>query len=122
MDAFAVAFSPPKAPTVPPLPNMPWSPSAYAGYLKQTPSENWLMGNNVAGAPFVAASQPTAQKFWASLDAAQTIGGWGSFTAATMTYRNGWGKSFGTIGYSGDTATFNTMSQIWDYTKMCSSA
>lgn len=23
-DAFAAAFSPPKAPTVPPLPNMPW--------------------------------------------------------------------------------------------------
>jgi hypothetical protein len=38
MDAFAAAFSPPKAPTVPPLPNMPWTPSAYSGYLKQTPS------------------------------------------------------------------------------------
>lgn len=38
MDAFAAAFSPPKAPTVPPLPNMPWTPAPYSGYLKQTPS------------------------------------------------------------------------------------
>lgn len=35
-DAFAAAFSPPKAPTVPPLPNMPWTPAPYAGYVKQT--------------------------------------------------------------------------------------
>jgi len=26
VDAFAAAFAPPKAPTVPPLPNMPWMP------------------------------------------------------------------------------------------------
>jgi len=37
-DAFAAAFSPPKAPTVPPLPNMPWTPATYSGYLKQTPA------------------------------------------------------------------------------------
>jgi hypothetical protein len=36
MDAFAAAFSPPKAPTVPPLPNMPWTPAAYSGYQRQT--------------------------------------------------------------------------------------
>jgi len=30
VDAFAAAFSPPKAPTVPPLPNMPWTPSVTA--------------------------------------------------------------------------------------------
>ena len=38
-DAFAALFSPPKAPTVPPMPNMPWKPNAYAGYLKATPEE-----------------------------------------------------------------------------------
>jgi len=31
-DAFAAMFSPPKAPTVPPLPNLPWTPAAYSGY------------------------------------------------------------------------------------------
>jgi len=30
-DAFAAMFSPPKAPTVPPLPSFPWAPAAYAG-------------------------------------------------------------------------------------------
>jgi hypothetical protein len=30
-DAFAAAFSPPKAPTVPPLPSRPWVPGAYGG-------------------------------------------------------------------------------------------
>jgi len=42
-DAFAAAFSPPKAPTVPPLPAQPWVPGNYAGYIKQTPAENALM-------------------------------------------------------------------------------
>merc|ERR1712071_592327 len=45
-DAFAAAFSPPKAPTVPPLPSQPWVPGAYAGYIKQTPSEYTTMINN----------------------------------------------------------------------------
>jgi hypothetical protein len=35
-DAFAALFSPPKAPTVPPMPNMPWKPNAYAGYVRAT--------------------------------------------------------------------------------------
>jgi len=39
MDAFAAAFSPPKAPTVPPLPNLPWVPATYSGYVKQTAAE-----------------------------------------------------------------------------------
>tara|TARA_B110000285_G_C14962346_1_gene532309 strand:+ start:325 stop:513 length:189 start_codon:yes stop_codon:yes gene_type:complete len=62
MDAFAAAFSPPKAPTVPPLPNMPWTPSAYSGFLKQTPEQYTAMIGNVAGASkYVTAAQPTAQ-------------------------------------------------------------
>lgn len=117
MDAFAAAFSPPKAPTVPPLPNMPWTPPTYNGYLKQTGLQNIIMnGNSVQTANFVSASQPTAQQFWSSLDAAQTIGGWGSFTAAVIQFRNGWGKSFGTIGYSPGA---QTMSQIWNASAMC---
>jgi len=32
-DAFAAMFSPPKAPTVPPLPNLPWTPPKYSGYV-----------------------------------------------------------------------------------------
>jgi len=30
VDAFSAAFAPPKAPTVPPLPNMPWKPDVSA--------------------------------------------------------------------------------------------
>ena len=37
-DAFAALFSPPKAPTVPPLPQQPWTPAPYAGYVQATPS------------------------------------------------------------------------------------
>jgi len=56
-----------------------------------------------------------------SLSAAQSIGGWGSFTAQLLTFRSGWGKSFGTIGYSGD-ANKETMSQVWNYKWMCIAA
>jgi hypothetical protein len=59
-----------------------------------------MLGNQTMTAAYVSASQPTAQQFWTSLDAAQTIGGWGSFTASVLQFRDGWGKSFGTIGYS----------------------
>jgi hypothetical protein len=38
-DAFAALFSPPKAPTVPPLPNKPWLPAAYSGYVRATALE-----------------------------------------------------------------------------------
>jgi len=119
-DAFAAAFSPPKAPTVPPLPNMPWTPAAYSGYLKQTPAQASIQAANT-GSAYVLAAQPTNQQFWTSLDAAQSIGGWGSFTAQIITYREGWGKSFGTIGYSGDAAK-ETMSQVWNYKWMCGTA
>jgi len=48
-----------------------------------------------------------------------TTGGWGVFTAQVMTYRNGWGKSFGTIGYSGD-ANKTNKSVAWWYPWTCS--
>jgi len=70
MDAFAAAFSPPKAPTVPPLPNMPWTPAPYSGYVKQSGSKNALMLNNQSATTFTETSQPTAGEFWYSLDAA----------------------------------------------------
>jgi len=35
-DAFAALFSPPKAPTVPPMPNSPWTPKKYQGYVRAT--------------------------------------------------------------------------------------
>jgi len=40
-----------------------------------------MLGNQSMAAAYVEASQPTTQQFWTSLDAAQSIGGWGSFTA-----------------------------------------
>jgi hypothetical protein len=40
-----------------------------------------MLGNQSMAAAYAKASQPITQKFWSSLDAAQSIGGWGSFTA-----------------------------------------
>lgn len=120
MDAFAAAFSPPKAPTVPPLPNKPWTPNKYSGYVKMTPAQKATMVKNSAGATTLTqGAQPTAQQFWTSLDAAQTIGGWGVFTAQIFTYRAGYGKSFGTIGYSGE-STSGSLSAVWNYVWTCS--
>jgi hypothetical protein len=121
MDAFAAAFSPPKAPTVPPLPNLPWVPAAYSGYVKQTPAENATMLANSGSANTAAsAAQPTAQQFWTDLGAAQSLGGWGSFTAQAFTYR-AFSKSFGTIGYSGD-ANAQLLSAVWRRQWTCGKA
>lgn len=120
-DAFAAAFSPPKAPTVPPLPNMPWVPAAYAGYVKQTADQAGAQIHNSSQTLLLEAAQPTGATVFASLAAAQTIGGWGSFTAQTFTFRNGWGKSFGTIGYSGDTNKL-ALGQVWNYKWMCNAS
>jgi len=108
-DAFAALFSPPKAPTVPPLPNKPWLPAGYSGYTRATAQQ--VTGfTNAASATTSAA--PLASEVWTSLAAAQTVGGWGSFTAHILRFRNGWGKSFGTIGYDGTGAA---MSDVWNY-------
>lgn len=80
MDAFAAAFSPPKAPTVPPLPNLPWTPTSYTGFLKQTTLQAANFAGNQGGA-FASSAQPASNQFWLSLDAAQSVGGWGSWTA-----------------------------------------
>jgi hypothetical protein len=100
MDAFAAAFSPPKAPTVPPLPNFPWAPAAYSGYLKQTTKQDADFKFNTG--KWSASAQPASNQFWTSLDSAQSLGGWGAWTAQIMTFRAGWGKSFGTIGFGSD--------------------
>jgi hypothetical protein len=118
-DAFAAAFSPPKAPTVPPLPSQPWVPGTYQGYVKQTP-EQYLVAITNTGAK-TAALQPTNQQFWTDLESASSNGGWGVFTAAILTYRNGFGKSFGTIGYSGDTNN-TAVSSVWNYKWTCTAA
>ena len=81
MDAFAAAFSPPKAPTVPPLPNLPWTPTAYTGFLKQTTQQAANFARNQSSTSFSSSAQPASNQFWLSLDAAQSIGGWGSWTA-----------------------------------------
>ena len=107
-DAFAALFSPPKAPTVPPLPNKPWLPNAYSGYTRASNADVAAFTVNVTAA---SAAAPAASQIWTNLAAAQTLGGWGSFTAATYTYRNGWGKSFGTIGYDGNTAS---IADVWN--------
>ena len=66
----------------------------------------------------IEAAQPTGAAVFANLAAAQTIGGWGSFTAQIFTFREGWGKSFGTIGYSADSNKL-AMGQVWNYKWMC---
>ena len=67
------------------------------------------------------AAQPTGATVFANLAAAQTIGGWGSFTAQIFRFRDGWGKSFGTIGYSAGASAL-TMGQAWNYKWMCGAA
>lgn len=101
VDAFAAAFSPPKAPTVPPLPNKPWMPNVAATMSKASAGVTTAGIVTAAGAAITVASQPTTQTFWINGEKASlaTGGGWGSFTAASLRYRNGWGKSYGTIGY-----------------------
>jgi hypothetical protein len=110
-DAFAALFSPPKAPTVPPLPNKPWLPAAYSGYYRATPID---VATWTGAATTTTSATPKAAQFWSNLSAAQTVGGWGSFTATVFKFRNGWGKSFGTLGYSGDANSLN-MSDVWNY-------
>lgn len=116
VDAFAAAFSPPKAPTVPPLPNMPWLPDVSA-------TLNILGAQNMNSLSFAGVStinsalQPTTNQFWMYDDsvALQSGGGWGSFTATVMKYRNGWGKSYGTIGYESTTSntSFGDMGAVY---------
>jgi hypothetical protein len=66
-DAFAALFSPPKAPTVPPLPNMPWVPATYSGYVRATAAQTAAYAaGSTAG---TVAASPTAQEFWTSLAA-----------------------------------------------------
>lgn len=50
--------------------------------------------------------------------AAASVGGWGIFTAQILSFRNAFGKSFGTIGFSGD-AKKQLMSQVWNMPWMC---
>lgn len=126
VDAFAAAFSPPKAPTVPPLPNKPWLPSSttVATAMSRLPPLQVQLGNIKAsggGVNVTGATQPTAANFWTSEQAALVAGGWGSFTAATIKYRNGWGKSFGTIGYSdAGTTGWNGLAQVYNQQWQCS--
>lgn len=107
VDAFAAAFSPPKAPTVPPLPNKPWMPTVSATMYKASAAVTTAGIATSPSATITVASQPTTQTFWINGEAASlaTGGGWGSFTAAAMKFRDGWGKSYGTIGYELMTGT-----------------
>jgi len=66
-DAFAAMFSPPKAPTVPPLPNMPWTPPAYSGYTVVTSLfKKSMFMNGQASLDFLAEANPAAGGFWTS--------------------------------------------------------
>ena len=107
-DAFAALFSPPKAPTVPPLPNKPWVPAAYTGYTWANPQQ--VAGFTGNAVPVKNVANPAATQVWTNRSAAETLGGWGTFTASIFTFRNGWGKSFGTIGYDGNTAS---IADVW---------
>ena len=53
-----------------------------------------------------AETTPATADFWIAAEGVPlaTGGGWGSFTAAVLKFRDGWGKSFGTIGYESTTA------------------
>ena len=98
---------------------MPWLPATYAGYVYATPEQQNLYNLSSTASPpvYAATTSPTAQQIWTNITAAQTVGGWGSFTAQVLRYRNLWGKSFGTIGYSG--AATNDLSAVWNYKWTC---
>lgn len=49
-----------------------------------------------------------------------TGGGWGSFTAAVIRYRESWGKSYGTIGWEATTVTdWDKKGAVYDRTYYC---
>jgi len=119
VDAFAAAFAPPKAPTVPPLPSMPWKPTGLTATLSLNPYAATANFMTNQAAKITTGVQPTTSKFWIyGEDAALASGGgWGSFTAAVIKFRDGWGKSYGTIGYSDATSTGivgNNMAAVYD--------
>jgi len=67
---------------------------------------------------FTSTANPAAGGFWTNQAAAASVGGWGIFTAQILSFRNAFGKSFGTIGFSGD-AKAQLMSQVWNMPWMC---
>jgi len=101
VDAFAAAFSPPKAPTVPPLPNLPWMPAVTQTMYKASAATTATAIQTTPASTITATAQPTHAQFWINGEGAALAsgGGWGSFTAAVIKFRDGWGKSYGTIGY-----------------------
>lgn len=132
VDAFSAAFAPPKAPTVPPLPNMPWKPdvSATMSMLSETSTVAGILNAGYSAAnkgtattTITAATQPAANNFWITDDSVPlaTGGGWGSFTAAVLSWRENWGKSYGTIGYESSTnnTKWNTMGAVYNPKLYC---
>jgi len=134
VDAFAAAFAPPKAPTVPPLPNMPWLPDVASTLVPLSTSKTVSQiatFDNAATPPTVTARggtaiitaslQPATNNFWIADESVPlaTGGGWGSFTAAVLKFRAGWGKSFGTIGY--DSTGTSTMGAVYQAAWQCGS-
>merc|ERR1719263_1912196 len=79
------------------------STSTVAGIIQAGYSDN---AKTTATTTITAAVQPAANNFWITDDSVPlaTGGGWGSFTAAILTYRENWGKSYGTIGYEDSVA------------------
>jgi len=77
--------------------------------------------NGKTTAAFLSDANPSAGGFWTNQAAAESVGGWGSFTAQIISFKSGFGKSFGTIGFSGD-AKKELMSQVWYMPWMCTAA
>jgi hypothetical protein len=116
VDAFAAAFAPPKAPTVPPLPSLPWVPDL-SKTMSKLPADKGQSAMTLAGAAIITAGlQPATNQFWIVDDSVPlaTGGGWGSFTASVLKYRDAWGKSYGTIGYqSTASASYKAMGAVY---------
>jgi hypothetical protein len=116
VDAFAAAFAPPKAPTVPPLPSLPWVPDL-SKTMSKLPANKGQSAMTIAAAAIITAGlQPATNQFWIVDDSVPlaTGGGWGSFTATVLKYRDAWGKSYGTIGYeSTANASFSAMGAVY---------
>merc|ERR1711918_146553 len=78
-----------------------------------------------SGTAITSSLQPATNEFWISTESVPLAsgGGWGSFTAAVLNFRDGFGKSYGTIGYESSTNTsYSAMGAAYNPKFYCTTA
>jgi len=93
---------------------------AYAG---STTSTIGTVTPRAAASAITASLQPATTDFWIADESVPlaTGGGWGSFTAAVLKFRPGFGKSYGTIGYelASGNANYAKMGAVYQAAWQC---